>query len=84
MHALCTKHFLALKRILHYVRGTIQFGLNLSLSLITQLMSYSDADWVDVQTPNAFTFGYYVFIGDNLISWSFKRQPLSLSLSLSL
>ncbi|GKC98683.1 ribonuclease H-like domain-containing protein [Tanacetum coccineum] len=38
-------HFSALKRILIYVRGTLDYGLQLFASSTTSLVAYSDADW---------------------------------------
>ncbi|CAJ2647961.1 unnamed protein product [Trifolium pratense] len=75
MHAPRTEHMLALKRILRYVQGTLHFGLHLSPSPITQLISYTDADWGGCPDTRRSTSGYCVFLGDNLISWSSKRQP---------
>ncbi|XP_050897641.1 uncharacterized mitochondrial protein AtMg00810-like [Lathyrus oleraceus] len=75
MHAPRTKHMLALKRILRYVRGTLNFGLHLSPSPIKKLISYTDADWGGRSDTRRSTSGYCVFLGDNLISWSSKRQP---------
>jgi len=75
MHAPKTEHMLALKRILRYVQGTIHFGLHLSPSPITKLISYTDVDWGGCPDTRRSTFGYCVFLGDNLISWSSKRQP---------
>ncbi|XP_050889767.1 uncharacterized mitochondrial protein AtMg00810-like [Lathyrus oleraceus] len=75
MHAPRTKHMLALKRILHYVQGTLHFGLHLSPSPITKLISYTDADWGGCPDTRRSTSGYCVFLGDILISWSSKRQP---------
>ncbi|GKE08228.1 ribonuclease H-like domain-containing protein [Tanacetum coccineum] len=39
-------HFAALKSILRYVWGTVDFGLKLYVSATTSLVGYSDADWV--------------------------------------
>ncbi|GKE15357.1 ribonuclease H-like domain-containing protein [Tanacetum coccineum] len=66
MHDPRDPHFTALKRILRYVRGTIDHGLQLHVSSTSQLTAYTDADWT--------AFGYCVFLGDNLLSWSAKRQ----------
>ncbi|XP_050874896.1 uncharacterized mitochondrial protein AtMg00810-like [Lathyrus oleraceus] len=74
MPAHLTKHVLALKRILRYFQGTLHFGLHLSPSPITKLISYTDADWGGCPDTKRSTFGYCVFLGDNLVSWSFKRQ----------
>ncbi|XP_050888717.1 uncharacterized mitochondrial protein AtMg00810-like [Lathyrus oleraceus] len=69
-----TEHMLALKRILHYVQGTLHFGLHLSTSPITKLISYTDADWGGCPDTRRSTPGYCVFLGDNLISRPSKRQ----------
>ncbi|GJX43771.1 ribonuclease H-like domain-containing protein [Tanacetum coccineum] len=38
-------HFAALKRILRYVKDTLDFGLHLYASATTSLVGYTDADW---------------------------------------
>ncbi|XP_057440497.1 uncharacterized mitochondrial protein AtMg00810-like [Lotus japonicus] len=75
MHAPHTEHMLALKRILHYVQGTLQLDLHLYPSPIEKLISYTDEDLGECLDTRRSTSGYYVFLGDNLLSWSFKRQP---------
>ncbi|GKA36229.1 ribonuclease H-like domain-containing protein, partial [Tanacetum coccineum] len=46
MHDPQEPHFLALKRILRYVRGTLDYGLQLFSSSTTSLVAYSDAELV--------------------------------------
>ncbi|GJY05740.1 ribonuclease H-like domain-containing protein [Tanacetum coccineum] len=75
MHDPRELHFLALKRILRYVRGTLDYGLQLFSSSTIDLVAYSDADWAGCPTTRRSTSGYYVFLGNNLLSWSFKHQP---------
>nr|GEX95505.1 ribonuclease H-like domain-containing protein [Tanacetum cinerariifolium] len=61
-------------RILRYVRGTINHGLQLHVSSTSQLTAYTDADWTGCPVTRRSTSGYGVFLGDNLLSWSAKRQ----------
>nr|GFA23406.1 ribonuclease H-like domain-containing protein [Tanacetum cinerariifolium] len=74
MHDPRHPHFTALKRILCYVRGTLDYGLQLHVSSITQLSAYTDADWAGCPVTRRSTSGYCVFLGDNLLSWSAKHQ----------
>nr|GEW25838.1 ribonuclease H-like domain-containing protein [Tanacetum cinerariifolium] len=67
-------HLIALKRILRYVRGTTDHGLQLHVSSTSQLTSYTDADWTGCPVARRSTPGYCVFLGDNLLSWSAQRQ----------
>ncbi|GJT67989.1 ribonuclease H-like domain-containing protein [Tanacetum coccineum] len=74
MHDPRDPHFTALKRILRYVRGTIDHGLQLHVSSTAQLTAYTDADWAGCPVTRRSTSGYCVFLGDNLLSWSAKRH----------
>ncbi|GJT03413.1 ribonuclease H-like domain-containing protein [Tanacetum coccineum] len=47
---------------------------NLYSSSTTSLVAYSDADWAGFPNTRRLTLGYYVFIGNNLLFWSSKRQ----------
>ncbi|GKC71028.1 ribonuclease H-like domain-containing protein [Tanacetum coccineum] len=46
MHDPRKPHFLALKRILRYVRGTLDYELQLFSSSTTELVAYLDVDWL--------------------------------------
>jgi hypothetical protein len=74
MHAPRQPHLALVKRVLRYVRGTLDLGLHLSASSSTALTAYSDADWAGCPDTRRSTSGYCVYYGDSLISWSSKRQ----------
>lgn len=74
MHVHCTSHFNALKRILRYLQGTVAFGLTLTKSNTTSLVAYTDVDWGVCPDTRCSNSGYCFYMGDNLVSWSSKRQ----------
>ncbi|GJS37860.1 ribonuclease H-like domain-containing protein [Tanacetum coccineum] len=76
MHDSQEPHFSTLKRILWYVRVTLDHGLQLFSSSTTSFVAYSDADWSSCPTTRQSTLGYCVFLGNNLLSYSFKHQPM--------
>ena len=74
MHDPREPHLSALKRILRYLQGTLDLGLHLHRTSPADLTVYTDADWAGCPDTRKSTSGYAVFLGDNLISWSSKRQ----------
>ena len=76
MHDPRESHLAALKRLLRYVRGTVDLGLVLHRSSSAELVVYTDADWAGCPDTRRSTSGYAVFLGGNLVSWSSKRQPI--------
>ena len=76
MHTPREPHLTALKRILRYLRGSIDYGLLLRPSPMSELVVYTDADWASCPKTCRSTSSYAVFLGTNLISWAAKRQPV--------
>jgi hypothetical protein len=74
MHAPREPHLALVKRILRYVKGTLSSGLHIGTGLVQSLTAYSDADWAGCPDSRRSTSSFCVFLGDNLISWSSKRQ----------
>jgi hypothetical protein len=74
MHAPRVPHLNLVKRIIRYIKGTLDLGTHITPSSTTSLIAYSDADWAGCPDTRRSTSGFCVFLGDNLISWSSKRQ----------
>jgi hypothetical protein len=74
MHAPRDTHWNLVKRILRYLRGTMDHGISISSQPSTELQAYSNADWAGCPDTRRSTSGYCVFLGNSLISWSSKRQ----------
>jgi hypothetical protein len=76
MHDPREPHLTALKRLLCYLWGTLDYGLLLHQASSTDLTIYTDADWAGCPDTRRSTSGYAVFLGGILVSWSSKRQPV--------
>ncbi|KAM1319725.1 hypothetical protein ACFX2H_004687 [Malus domestica] len=71
-------HFSAVKRILRYLKGTLNLGIHyvrggLEVNSDT-IRAFSDADWAGDPNDRRSTTGFVVFLGSNPISWSSKKQ----------
>ncbi|CAL1375374.1 unnamed protein product [Linum trigynum] len=67
-------HWLAVQRILRYLRGTQEVGLLFPTGGASILEAYSDADYAGCQDTRRSTSGWCVKIGNSFISWRCKKQ----------
>uniref|UniRef100_A0A2N9FSD8 Integrase catalytic domain-containing protein n=1 Tax=Fagus sylvatica TaxID=28930 RepID=A0A2N9FSD8_FAGSY len=67
-------HLAAAKRILRYIRGTLNHGIAFTPGSL-HLSAYTDADWAGDPDDRRSTSGYIVYLGSNPITWSAKKQP---------
>jgi hypothetical protein len=63
MHTPREPHLTALKQILRYLRGSLDYGLLLRPSPTSELVVYTDADWAGCPDTRRSTSGYAVFLG---------------------
>lgn len=68
MHKPTDLHWQSVKRLLCYLKQTIQHGLQFQKSSINSIQAFSDADWAGSRDDRRSTRGYCIFLGDNLIS----------------
>ncbi|CAN6470472.1 unnamed protein product [Victoria cruziana] len=80
MHAPTDVHMEAVKHILKYLKGTLNDGLVYSKDDQYldghRLIIYTDADWAGDPDERKFVSGYCIFIGQNVVVWSSKKQKV--------
>ena len=76
----CESHWKAAKKVLRYLKGTLNFGIMYTDEFDVELAGYSDSDWAGNPDDRKSTTGYVFNIGSRQISWSSKKQP-TISLS---
>jgi len=74
LHAPTTTHWSVVKRILRYVQGTLGIGLKIRRSPSMMVSAFSDADWAGCVDDRRSIGGFAVFLGNNLISWTARKQ----------
>jgi len=70
----CPTHWAAVKRIMRYLKGTLDMKLRLGGKGI-EMGGYCDADWGGDADRRRSTTGYVFFVGEGAVSWNSKRQP---------
>jgi hypothetical protein len=73
LHQPTTNHWTAVKRILRYLKDTLDHGLFYQPGSL-MLEAYSDADYAGCPDDRHSTGGYCVYLSHNPISWSAKKQ----------
>ncbi|GJR67015.1 putative RNA-directed DNA polymerase [Tanacetum coccineum] len=90
MHAPTENHWSAVKRILHYLHGTVEHGMLICRSSgstlqafidvlwkgnpNTSLEAFLDADWAGDSDDRWSTGRFAIYLGSNLISWTARKQ----------
>lgn len=75
LHAPTTVHWMAVKRILRYIKHCTRLGLKIYKSSSTLVSAFSDADWAGSIDDRKSTGGFAVFLGSNIVSWIARKQP---------
>ena len=79
MESPCAGHLIVAKRILRYVKGTLEYGISYKENVYFSFHGYAYANWARNFIDRRSTLGYCFSIGSVMISWCSKKQPVSLS-----
>ncbi|KAK4327560.1 hypothetical protein Pmani_001967 [Petrolisthes manimaculis] len=69
-----SQHWKAVKRIMRYLKGTLDLGILYNYNGSTDFVGYSDADWAGDINDRKSTSGYCFHLGGGPVSWSSKKQ----------
>jgi hypothetical protein len=75
LHAPSSEHLTAVKRIIRYLKYTIDTGIRFEKSGSMLVSAFSDLDWAGDCDDRPSTSGFAVYLGKNLVSWSARKQP---------
>jgi hypothetical protein len=67
-------HWTIVKRIMMYLKSCTPIGLKIVKSNSLLITEFSDTDWAGSLDDRRSTRSYAVFLGENLISWSSRKQ----------
>ena len=68
------EHWKAVKRILRYLRATMDYDIHLKKTAELSLIGFSDADWGLDPDDRQSVLGHCVFFGNNIVSWHSRKQ----------
>ncbi len=71
-----SQHWVAVKRVLRYLKATLNYGLIFVAADDFVLKGYSDADWAGDVGERKSTSGYVFRLGNASISWKSKKQTV--------
>jgi hypothetical protein len=76
MESLRTSHWKAAKRILRYVRGSVDLGLHYLKTNNFKLIGYSDSDWYGDIDDRKSISGFTFYVGDKVFTWLSKKKAI--------
>lgn len=67
-------HLVAVRRIIRYLLGSSSRGLFYPAGSSIRIVAFSDTDWAGCPDTRCSITGWYMFLGDSLISWKSVKQ----------
>lgn len=69
-------HMQVVKRVLRYLRGTVDLGLQYKRNGTNKLEAFTDSDYAGDLDDRRSTSGYVFMLSSCAVSWSSKKQPV--------
>ncbi|XP_034197107.1 secreted RxLR effector protein 161-like [Prunus dulcis] len=69
-------HYQAAKRVLRYLKGTVDYGLFYKKGKSNELVGFSDSDYAGDLEDRKSTSGHVFMLSSGAVSWSSKKQQV--------
>ncbi|KAH9715988.1 hypothetical protein KPL71_021282 [Citrus sinensis] len=76
MHCASELHYKAAKRVLRYIKGTLDHGIKFEKEDKLILHGFADSDWAGSCDDMRSTSGYLFSLGSSCFCWSSKKQEI--------
>lgn len=69
-------HFATAKRIMRYLKGTLEFGIWYQREGRSELLGYTDSNYAGDVDDSRSTSGYVFLMSGGAVGWSSRKQPI--------
>ncbi|XP_028806362.1 uncharacterized protein LOC114761201 [Neltuma alba] len=76
LHCATLNHYKAVKRVIRYIKGTLDYGIRYKRNQVFKLEGCSDLEWGGSLDDMKSTFGYCFILSFGVFSWSSKKQEV--------
>ena len=70
------QHFAAAKRILRYLKGTVDYGVFYRKGGVSDLNEFTNSDYTGDMEDNKSTSDYVFMMSGGAVAWSSRKQPI--------
>lgn len=69
-------HFAVVKRIMRYLKGTMEYGIWYERRETSNLIAYTDSDYAGDIDDSRSTSGYVFLLSGGAVAWASRKQPI--------
>ncbi|XP_037491581.1 secreted RxLR effector protein 161-like [Jatropha curcas] len=69
-------HFAAIKRVLRYLKGTVNYGIFYRRGGESRLVGFTDSDYAGDMDDSKSTSSYAFLLSGGAVAWSSRKQPI--------
>jgi len=70
------QHFATTKRVLRYLKGTVNYGVFYKRGGVSDLIGFTNSDYAGDMEDSKSTSGYVFMMSGGAVAWSSRKQPI--------